>query len=255
MKTHHVFGVQTDPAWENPAGSCAQAESLLVGTRFVPGSLVVLPEMFTTGFTMNTTKAEAPGGVGEQWLASTAQRHQCWVVGGLARRTPEGVPANEALVFGPDGERVATYRKQRPFTAGGEPQHYAAGDQCCVFAIGDLSVALFICYDLRFPELFRVAARQRPHLYVVIASWPETRIAHWEKLLQARAIENQAYVLGVNRVGVDPTHKHNGHSLLINPWGEPLASAGESAAVFGGVIDLEGLMSYREKLPFLSDLK
>lgn len=117
-------------------------------------------------------------------------------------------------------------------------------------------MALFICYDLRFPELFRAAALgAAPELYLVIASWPDKRIAHWMALLRARAIENQAYVLGVNRVGSDPAHGYNGRSLLVDPWGEVVSDAGAGEGCCAGELDLARLRDYREKLPFLKDLR
>ncbi|MCC6235166.1 MAG: carbon-nitrogen family hydrolase [Verrucomicrobiales bacterium] len=250
-----VVGVQMDPVWEDAAASGARAAALLDAAPPPRGSLVVLPEMFTTGFTMNTAVAEGPGGPGERWLSTMASRYGVWTMGGLARRSEEAVCANEALVCEPSGARVAVYRKQRPFTPGGEAQYYPGGDQECLVEIAGVRVAVFLCYDLRFPELFRRAARQRPQLFVVMASWPDTRIQHWTALLRARAIENQAYVLGVNRVGDDPTHRHNGHSLVVNPWGDVVADAGEAPGLVTANLDLVALASYRDKLPFLADLR
>ena len=113
-----------------------------------------------------------------------------------------------------------------------------------------------MCYDLRFPELFRrVAATKRSEVFVVIASWPEKRINHWETLLQARAIENQAYVVGVNRVGKDPYFNYCGHSLIVNPHGEILADAGENEGIVCCNLDLENLRKYRTRLPFLEDIR
>jgi predicted amidohydrolase len=217
--------------------------------------LIVLPEMFSSGFSMNATAvAEPPGGPTERWLTRTAGRLGLWILAGLARRDSRGAAANEALIAGPDGSLIATYRKQRPFSPGGEHLHYAAGRETLVFPWNDVRVATFICYDLRFSELFRQAARERPELYVVIASWPDRRIAHWLKLLQARAIENQAYVLGLNRVGSDPTHAYPGRSLLVDPWGEILQDAGDAEGLIDAELDLARLRDYRSKLPFLDDL-
>ena len=119
-----------------------------------------------------------------------------------------------------------------------------------------LSIAPFVCYDLRFPELFRsVAATHRPDLFVVIASWPEKRLTHWLRLLQARAIENQAYVVGVNRVGADPFYQYPGRSVIVDFNGEFLADAGDKEGCIQAAIDLEVLRKYRQGLPFLDDMK
>lgn len=256
MSRPRVIGVQLDLVWENPAANRAKALAYLEGAVIPAGSLVVLPEMFASGFSMNTsTVAEPAGGATEHWLLATAQRLGVTLLAGLARREPDGVCANEALVVSPKGELLSVYRKQRLFTPGGEAEHYTAGRDPSVFHWGEIPVATFICYDLRFPELFRVAARQRPLLYVVIASWPDKRVAHWLKLLEARAIENQAYVIGVNRLGDDPSHHYPGRSVIVNPWGEVIADGGHEEGLVTADLDLAALRSYREKLPFLEDLK
>lgn len=256
MSEPTVCGVQFDPAWENPEANRARARALLDRQPPAAGSLVVLPEMFTSGFSMNTADiAEPAGGPTETWLADTARHLGVTLVGGWARRGPDGRPANEAVVAGPDGARLAVYRKQRSFTPGGEAAHYTAGTHGVTFPWASLNVALFVCYDLRFPELFRaVAARSRPELFVVIASWPAKRTAHWLALLRARAIENQAYVLGVNRVGDDPTHHHEGRSVVVDYFGEIVADAGSVEGLVTARLDVEPLREYRRKLPFLDDL-
>ena len=125
-----------------------------------------------------------------------------------------------------------------------------------VFKWNDCVISPFICYDLRFPEIFREAvAAHRPELFVVIANFPEKRIGHWVPLLQARAIENQAYVVGVNRVGKDPHYTYGGRSLIIDPHGEILADADAREGFISAQLDLAGLRKYREGLPFLDDLK
>jgi predicted amidohydrolase len=117
-------------------------------------------------------------------------------------------------------------------------------------------VSPFICYDLRFPELFRtIAASQKPELFLVIANWPEKRILHWIRLLQARAIENQAYVVGVNRIGRDPYYTYTGRSLIIDFNGEIVKDAGEAEGFIEAELDLETLRKYRQGLPFLEDMK
>jgi omega-amidase len=249
-----VLGVQMDLAWEDPASNRVRAEHWIVKEAPPAGSLVVLPEMFTTGFTLRAA-AEPEGGPTESWMQGLSKRLGIWLVGGFVRERSGAGPGNELVVCDPGGATAASYRKQRPFAPGDEHRHYAAGSSPTVFAWGAAKVALFICYDLRFPELFREAARQRPELYVVIASWPDKRIHHWVRLLQARAIENQAFVIGVNRAGDDPQFHYNGRSLVADPSGELLADAGDEERVIRASLDLETLRNYREKLPFLDDLR
>jgi predicted amidohydrolase len=144
----------------------------------------------------------------------------------------------------------------RPFTPGGESEHYVAGEHPMTFRCGECSVSPFVCYDLRFPELFRDSAMaHQPELFVVIANWPEKRIAHWIRLLQARAIENQAFVMGVNRVGEDPYYRYPGRSLIVDFNGEIIKDAGKLESSIHARLDLETLSKYRQGLPFLQDLQ
>jgi omega-amidase len=252
-----VFALQFDIAWENPPANFARVRSLLAKAAPEPGALVALPEMFATGFSMNTpVVAEKRGGATEQFLAALATEYGSTVLGGVAIQGVDGNCRNQAVAFSSNGERICEYTKMRPFTPGQEHQYYAAGERPVVFPWGNCSVAPFICYDLRFPELFRSAARiAQPELFVVIANFAPQRILHWVRLLQARAIENQAYVLGVNRVGDDPNYHYNGRSVLIDPHGDLLADAGETEGVIQAQLDLDQLAKYRAGLPFLKDLR
>jgi predicted amidohydrolase len=251
-----VFALQLDIAWENKAANYSKVTDLLASAKPPADSLVVLPEMFATGFTMNTENmAEPYGGETEKFLSRTAKAHGVWLVGGVAAFGANGA-FNKALVLSPSGELAAYYAKQQLFTPGGESEHYLPGVMPRVFQWQRCITSLFVCYDLRFPELFReAAAAHRPELFLVIASWPEKRILHWVRLLQARAIENQAYVVGVNRVGKDPYYTYVGRSLIIDPNGDILADAGEGEGWVSADLDLEKLKQYRQGLPFLDDMQ
>lgn len=252
----HVVLVQHDIAWEAPAENFARVERLLRESPPPPDSLVVLPELFATGFSLNTAAlAEPEGGPTEQYLAGLAGRYAATVLAGRPGRTAGGCQ-NLAVMMAPDGAVIARYAKLQPFTPGGEAAQYAAGDDVISFPWAGLTVTPFVCYDLRFPEHFRAAARRwRPEVFVVIASWPAARIAHWDTLLAARAIENQAFVIGVNRVGRDPQFEYPGHSRVIGPDGRVLADAGEAEAAVSAALDVAALREYRERLPFLGDLR
>jgi len=252
-----VVGIQFDIAWENKEANFATVRRLIQGTSPAPESLVILPEMFATGFSMNTEAlAEDYGGQTEQFLASAARDFRIYLLGGAAMRGRDGQARNKALVFSPAGQLLCYYAKMRPFTPGGEAEHYTAGQRPVAFRWGECTVSPFVCYDLRFPEIFRQAAgAHRPELFTVIASWPTKRIQHWVRLLQARAIENQAYVIGVNRVGADPFYAYPGRSLIIDPQGEVLADAGEGEGAIQATLDLAMLRQYRAGLPFLEDLR
>jgi predicted amidohydrolase len=252
----NVVALQLDIAWEDKPANFEKVHRLLTQAAPEKGSLVALPEMFATGFSMNVAAiAEPYGGPTEQFLASAAKEFGICLVAGAAMRGRNGQARNKALVFSPTGELLAFYAKMRPFTPGGESEHYAAGERPVTFRWNDWIVSPFICYDVRFPELFReAAATHRPELFVVIANFPEKRIAHWVRLLQARAIENQAYVVGVNRVGRDPFFVYPGRSLIVDPHGEILADAGEREGCVSARLYMESLRKYRESLPFLADM-
>ena len=252
----NVVALQFDIAWEDKRANFDTVRNLLLQAAPATGSLVALPEMFATGFSMNVTKvADSYGGEVEQFLGELARQFKVWLVAGAAMKARDGRARNKALVFSPDGELVAFYAKMRPFTLGGEADHYTAGERPITFRWADCTVAPFICYDLRFPELFRqAAADHHPELFVVIANFPEKRIQHWVTLLQARAIENQAYVVGVNRIGTDPYYTYPGRSLIISPQGAILADAGEREQVLAAAIDPQVATSWRRDFPALADM-
>lgn len=253
----NVLAVQFDIAWENKAANFCKVRELIASANPEKDSLVVLPEMFATGFSMNTDAiAEPYGGETEQFLTGLAREFSIGVVAGAAMRARDGRVRNKALAFSSSGELIGFYAKMRPFSPGGENIHYTAGERVTSFTFGECHVSPFICYDLRFPEIFRTAARShRPELILVIASWPEKRIHHWTPLLRARAIENQAYVVAVNRIGSDPFCSYTGQSMILDPQGLPLAEAGDRQCVIQARPDLETLRRYRQGMPFLDDMR
>ncbi len=253
----NVLALQLDIAWENKASNFEKVRRLLGEAAPERDTLVALPEMFATGFSMNTAAiAEPYGGQTEQFLSSLAKDFGATVIGGVAARAPDGRVRNKALVFSPHGDLLGYYAKMRPFGPGAESEHYVAGDRPVAFSWNGCAFSPFICYDLRFPEIFRqVAAARQPELFVVIANWPAKRVQHWVRLLQARAIENQAYVLGVNRVGSDPFYDYAGRSLIVDFNGEIVADAGTAEGSVRASLNLELLRQYRQGLPFLSDMR
>lgn len=250
-----VYGLQIDIVWERKGPNHERVLSMLSDLGPESGSLVVLPEMFASGFSMNVAEITDSGSnETEEFLAATASRFGIYLLGGVVTSEPGGRGRNESVVYDPAGKQIARYQKIRPFTLGGEAEHYRAGAATRIFEWGGFNVAPFICYDLRFPELFRVAAARGANLFTVIANWPAARISHWECLLRARAIENQAYVIGVNRCGRDPYLEYPGRSLIIDPSGAVIAEAGAEETVITAELDREHLDSYRRDLPFLADL-
>lgn len=250
-----VAGLQLDIAWENPSENFARVERLARTAVEEGARLLVLPEMFATGFSMQVQKLAQMAPQIEAWLAALAYDLQVWVLAGVAEldaTRQDRAGRNMALVFNPDGQRVSAYQKIHPFSYGEEHKHYHGGTQLIHFEVEGVRITPYICYDLRFPEIFRVAAH-RTDLMVVIASWPAARRHAWSSLLVARAIENQCYVLGVNRVGEGQGLLYSGDSGLWTPLGESLNVLGvEPGLVMGEVLPSE-VVRIREKFPFLQD--
>lgn len=231
-----VAGIQTDIAWEDPKENFRRARNLAdeAVTRLGdPPFLLAFPEMFATGFTMRAQAAAAAASQTQEFLANLASRYNAFVLGGYVEPGPPesggetelpgtGRPANACSIFSPGGEEILHYRKLHPFSLAGEAEHYQAGDTVVTADVAGVRVTPLICYDLRFPEAFRAAATETD-LYVVIANWPRTRREHWTALLEARAIENQAYVLGVNRGGEGDGLVYTGDSVLRDPMGKIIA--------------------------------
>ncbi|MBE2281824.1 MAG: carbon-nitrogen family hydrolase [Prosthecobacter sp.] len=253
--THAVHLVQIDSVWEDRAANHAKAWQLIASAAPQPGSLIILPEMFATGFSMNVslTAEAAEAAPTEQFLRETAVRHECTVIGGLVTRSSGGRGLNQALAIAPDGGLLARYTKNRPFSLGGEDQVHQAGTEVVVFEWQGLKIAPLICYDLRFPELARQAVRTGAEVLVYIAAWPARRFQHWITLLQARAIENQAYAIGVNRCGTDPQFSYSGRSLIADPHGIVIADAGEQEHVVSTLLAPAVVREWRAQFPALRD--
>jgi omega-amidase len=245
--------VQLDIAWENKRTNFARVRELLTAEAPVPGSLLVLPEMFATGFScdLNATRQSNPPEC-DEFLATLAREFDCCVIGGVVTVGNNGRARNEALAIGPGGI-LARFAKIHPFRR--EQEVHAPGSEVVMFSWGGFSIAPLVCYDLRFPESFRAAARMGVSLMVVIANWPVARIDHWITLLRARAIENQAYVIGVNRSGRDPELIYPGRSLVVDPHGSILVDAGDSEKVVRTELDPAVVAKWREDFPALKDAR
>jgi omega-amidase len=251
-----IIGLQLDSVWENKAANHDKVLALLDKARPSEGALVVLSEMFATGFSMNVAAIHDESRETQDFLSRAAAERKVYLMGGVVMKDERtGRGRNEAVVYSPEGKEVARYCKLQPFTLGGESEHYVAGDRTALFECREFAVTPFICYDLRFPELFRRAAERGANLIVVIASWPVTRADHWVTLLKARAIENLAYVVGVNRCGQDPKHYHSGRSVVYDPHGRVMADAGVEEGWMEAQLELQPLTDWRRSFPALSDMR
>ncbi len=251
----NVIGVQLDSVWEDKAANHAKLAAMLAADPSEPGSLVVLPEMWATGFGLNVAAiTETPARETEAFMAGLAAQYGISLLGGVVTTGADGLGRNEAVLIGPTGREVLRYTKMHPFSYGEETKHYGRGSQIALFDWQGFTVAPFICYDLRFPEVFRAAARRGAEVFCVIANWPEARIDHWMTLLKARAIENQAYVVGVNRCGNDPNLRYSGRSLIFGPRGEVLTDGGTGEGRVSACPNWEALLTYRQEFPVLADI-
>ncbi len=252
-----VTCVQFDVAWQDRSANFAKVRELLAGADACEaGGLIVLPEMFSTGFSMDVQAAtQDQPSPAEGFLAEIARQHGCYTLGGVVNADPDGRGLNEAVLVGPDGRHLMRYAKMHPFSYAGESQHFAPGDAPVVTEIADTKLSPFICYDLRFPEVFRSAALAGAEVMAVIANWPASRAEHFQTLLTARAIENQAWVVGVNRVGSDPDVRYSGGSVVIDPRGLVVARAGDGEVLLTSEIDVQALRQYRREFPVLADAR
>ncbi len=245
---------QFDLVWEDRPANHARVEAMLEAHRPAAGSLLVLPEMFNSGFSMNVaTITETPERPGERFLAGLARRWNISILAGLVETAGDGRGYNTALLVGPEGRERARYHKLHPFSFAGEDRHYHPGEQVVTVPLDGFTMAPLICYDLRFPEAFRAAVARGADLLIVIASWPAARAAHWNALLQARAIENQAYVVGVNRCGHDPKNTYAGQSQVIDPMGRVVAMADEAEQILAATLDPQEVAQWRQRFPALND--
>ena len=251
----NVIAVQLDPAWHDRHANHAKVRALLSAAHVPAGSLVVLPEMFATGFSMDVQAAADADGATEAFLAQIAREYDAAVLGGLVTRCDDGRGRNEAVVALPGGQTLLRYQKIHPFTFGGEPRHYVGGRELLLFDWQRFKIAPFICYDLRFPEVVRTAALRGAQVLAIIANWPVAREEHWLALLKARAIENQCYVVGVNRRGKDPNVAYGGRTQILGPRGGVIADAGTGEGVLSARLDLQALLDYRQEFPVLQDAR
>ena len=238
-----------DTGWHDVPGSLARARKVVNDAARAGAELVVLPEMTTTGFTMDTAhQAESRNGASLAGLRALARDAHVALVGGVPIREG-GSCYNMAFLIDAQGEVVAEYRKQRVFRYAREGEHYVSGESACVAELNGVRIALLICFDLRYPELFRAVARDVDAI-ILIANWPASRRAHWDALLTARAIENQCYMVAVNRTGAADGLEYDGGSVVIGPWGERVTIA-DTAGIAVATVDTDEVARIRGSFPVL----
>ncbi len=248
MSGLRVSLVQQPLVWQEPQRNRAHFQTLLLPLAGQT-DLVVLPETFTTGFSMEVERlGERAGGSSSQWLALLATRLDAAITGSVI--TEDGGRYYNRLLWAAPGGEPRAYDKRHLFRMGREHQHFTAGRAAWTVSWRGFSICPLVCYDLRFPVFSRRRAQLEYDLLVYVANWPAARASAWRQLLRARAIENQAYVVGVNRVGMDGEGvAYAGESAAIDFLGEPLADLGAAAQVSTLNLDLAALQAFRSKFP------
>ena len=248
-----IAAIQHDIVWEDRDATFAHVRPLIAGAAGAGARLAVVTEMFSVGFSMNTARiAEPEDGPSAAFLRTEAMRHGMWLYGSAPERLPGAdKPRNVGLLVAPDGT-ITRYAKIHPFTYSREDESYDAGTEMVTVDVEGLRVSLFVCYDLRFADEFWMLAPQTD-CYLLCANWPESRRTHWQSLLVARAIENQAYVVGVNRVGEGGKLNYVGDSRIIDPLGELLATGAGTEALLVAEVKPERVAEVRNRFRFLPD--
>jgi len=243
--------VQSDIVWENKLRNLVNLEHLISSSP-ADSDIVILPEMFNTGFSMNPAElSEAPFSGTLEWMQSLAKKYSFGICGSYIVQEDDRY-YNRCVFVSPQNE-IWNYDKRHLFSLSGENKSFTRGEERIVFKFRDLRICPNICYDLRFPVWSRI--RNDYDLLINMANWPESRRDVWITLLKARALENQCYVAGVNRIGIDGTGiRYCGDSMIIGPKGEIIASGGrDMECVVQGNISVQELSDFRERFPVMND--
>lgn len=249
MQDLTICGIQTILHWENREDNLAMLATKIKGITTSP-DIIILPEMFTTGFSMKPELfAEAPNTETTEWMKQQAAFTGS-VICGSVMTNEHGKYYNRFIWMQPDGVCV-TYDKKHLFRMGEENNHYVSGTKQVAISYKGWNIVPLVCYDLRFPVWCR---HPKANLMIVVANWPERRNEHWMKLLEARAIENQCYVAGVNRVGEDGNAiYYSGNSMVVDPKGVRLAYAEHTDCVIEAKLSADEMLDYRSQFPAWKD--
>lgn len=252
MSSLTITTIQTELIWEDKAANLKHFETKIEALR-QPTEVVILPEMFSTGFSMQPKRlAETMDGPTVQWMRETAARKRIILTGSVIIEE-NGNYFNRLIWMLPNGQ-FGYYDKRHRFAYAGEDKEYTAGAKRLVASVKGWRVLLLVCYDLRFPVWSRQASEQEYDLLLYVANWPEWRSHAWKTLLQARAIENQCFVAGVNRIGNDGHDiYHSGDSMIIDPLGATLYHAGAKDEINTITLEKDELARVRERFPFWRD--
>ncbi|MFA7694439.1 MAG: nitrilase-related carbon-nitrogen hydrolase [Methanoregula sp.] len=251
----HCCSAQIAGVWESPEKTLDTVEQVFCDAARAGAALVSFPEQFATEWDpLSKKNCEDLTGQTVTGLRRLAEQYSIAVVGSFRERfSPK--PRNTSIAIGNNGEILATYSKIHLFTPGHEEQAFTPGTKLAIFTIEGVRFGLAICYDLRFPELFRLYRRERVHAVIVPAAWPERRLRYWELFIQSRAAENQMYVAGVNTTGTNPVDRYTGMSMTADPHGTIIARAGERNELLYYELDPRVVEQARHDFPADNDRK
>ena len=252
MSTLIITGIQSSLQWEDKEANLQMFEEKIFSIS-QPTEIVVLPEMFSTGFSMQPKKlAEPMDGETVEWMKRIAAKKKIILTGSVIIEEDRNF-YNRLVWVLPNGQ-IGYYDKRHLFAYGDEDQHYTAGKKRLIASVKGWKINLMVCYDLRFPVWSRQQGDFEYDVLIYVANWPERRVHAWTTLLRARAIENQSYVIGVNRTGDDGNKiPYTGESMAVNPMGEILYHKNDEEDVFTVTLDRSDLEKTREKFPFWKD--
>lgn len=250
----NIYLLQFSPVWEDKENNFEQVKKWIEPNKPSSNSLLILPETFATGFSLSLDKTLAgePHQT-EFFLKNLSLEFGTWVMGGMITPALDSSTKgkNSVVVYSPDGTKKGSYEKIHLFNPSGEEKVHLPGNQVEVFEINGLKICPLICYDLRFPEVFREGTKNGAEVFVVHACWPNKRMNHWRILLQARAIENQAYVIGINRTGEEPETQYEGGSMVVDPQGNIVLELGNKSIGQEVVLKKKLIDEWRASFPAL----
>jgi omega-amidase len=247
---------QMDPAWARPELNLARTRELAIEAGRRGSDLILFPELWLSDYDLAHARryASAPVSGAFALLSDVTRQSGVHLLGSLLEMETDGERVyNTAALFAPDGELVATYRKTHLFAPMEEARYLSPGDALPVFDLPWGRCALAVCYDLRFPEVFTHHAGAGVRIVFLVAQWPHRRCTHWRTLIQARAVENQMFVVACNRVGEAGDERFGGHSVICDPWGRAVVEAGEDEVLLTATIDLALVEQVRTQFPFFAD--
>ncbi|MFJ5622809.1 carbon-nitrogen family hydrolase [Peribacillus loiseleuriae] len=247
--------VQMDIAFGEPEKNFTAIEKYIEEAANAQVDVIVFPEMWNTGYALDKldSLADREGSITRKLLSQLAKKHQVNIVGGSVATKRGDKYFNTMYIVDSTGKIVAAYDKAHLFKLMDEHVYLNEGQSMNVFELDGITCGGVICYDLRFPEWIRTHTLHGAKIMFIPAEWPKKRIDHWQLLLQARAIENQCFIVAVNRVGKDPNNEFNGHSMVIAPWGELLISNQTEEGNLYAELDLEEVDRVRKTIPVYQD--